>query len=300
VIECVYIAASARDARYTRICVASVRYFYPEIPIRLLAGGRLQRGLADELLHYWNVVTADLRLTGEYGWGFVKLEPLFGPHNEQFLVLDSDTVLTGPVLELWNKCSAPFLVDNEDQAEADVRRLYYDWEKLQMIEPNALPPRFVFNSGQWFGTAGVLTRNDFAPWVNWTMPRSLRHPTCFMPGEQGILNYVLNQKSARGGLLVERQQLMRWAGHSINDVSVEAVSQRNVAPRVVHWAGVKKARQQDMAGADLLGYFEQLYYERLLGGEARRVLAGYKDALSYLLHAAKVRAKLAFRKFTAS
>ena len=48
-IDCVYIAASGSDARYTRICVASVRYFYPEIPIRLLVGGALQRGLAAEL-----------------------------------------------------------------------------------------------------------------------------------------------------------------------------------------------------------------------------------------------------------
>src|SRR6266852_5165282 len=94
VIDRVYIAASARDARYTRICVASVRYFYPDIPIRLLVGGHLQRGLARELQQYWNVGTADLP-RGEYGWGFVKLEALFAPPGERFLVLDSDTVLTG-------------------------------------------------------------------------------------------------------------------------------------------------------------------------------------------------------------
>jgi len=200
VIDCVYIAVSARDARYTRICVASVRYFYPDIPIRLLVSGRLQRGLADELRQYWNVGTAELP-RGEYGWGFVKLEALFAPPGEKFLVLDSDTVLTGQVLETWNEFPASFLVDDEEQSEADTKRLYYDWEKVRKIDPSARPPRFVFNSGQWFGTGGVLTRDDFAPWVEWTMPRTLRHPEHFMPGDQGILNYVLNQKAAIEELL---------------------------------------------------------------------------------------------------
>jgi hypothetical protein len=298
VIDCVYIAVSARDARYTRICVASVRYFYPDIPIRLLVSGRLQRGLADELQQYWNVGTADLP-RGEYGWGFVKLEALFAPPGEKFLVLDSDTVLTGQVLETWNEFPAPFLVDDEEQSEADTKRLYYDWEKVRKIDPNARPPRFVFNSGQWFGTAGVLTRDDFAAWVEWTMPRTLRHPEYFMPGDQGILNYVLNQKAAIDGLCIERQQIMRWPGHSMEGLDAEMVSKRAAAPRVVHWAGVKRARQRDMIGADLLGYFERAYYQRLPAGEARRFFAAYRDVLSYSLVRAKVRVKLASRKLAA-
>ena len=95
-IDCVYIAASAQDARYTRICVASVRYFYPEIPIRLLVGGVFS---GDWPTSYRSIGTSGRLIfpsTVDYGWGFVKLEVLFGPPGEKFLVLDSDTVLTGP------------------------------------------------------------------------------------------------------------------------------------------------------------------------------------------------------------
>lgn len=170
-VDCIYVAASTHDARYTRICVASVRYFYPEIPIWLLVGGRLQRGLADELQKYWNVGTANLSTPGDFGWGFVKLEVLFGKPGEKFLVIDSDTVLAGPVLDLWSESGVPFLVDDEKQSDDDTKRLYYDWDKVRKIDPSARQPKFVFNSGQWFGTAGVLTRGDFAPWLTWTMPR---------------------------------------------------------------------------------------------------------------------------------
>jgi hypothetical protein len=298
-IDFIYIAASATDARYTRICVASVRYFYPHSPVRLLVSGRLQHGLTEELGRYWNVRVADLPGKSEYGWGFVKLEPLFGSPGERFLVLDSDTVLSGPVLDVWNDSRAPFLVDDEKQSEADTKRLYYDWEKVRLIDPCAQPPQFVFNSGQWFGTAGVLTRKDFAPWLAWTMPRRTIPPGHFMNGEQGILNYVFNRRVALEGLQVERRQIMRWPGHSMEGLDAETVSRKAAPHRIVHWAGLKKARQRDMVGADLLAYFEKVYYERLPAGGARRLLAGYRDASSQWLFGARVRVKLASRKFAA-
>ncbi len=110
-VDCIYIAACARDARLTRICVASIRYFYPDIPIRLLAGDILQRGLASELHSYWGVELVDLP-EGDYGWGLVKLEPLFGPPGQSFLVVDVDTAFTGPVLDMRAESDAPFFVDD--------------------------------------------------------------------------------------------------------------------------------------------------------------------------------------------
>jgi hypothetical protein len=297
-IDCIYIAASATDARYTRICVASIRYFYPDVPVRLLKSGNLQLGLTTELQQYWEIDIADRSGRGDYGWGFVKLEPLFGRPGEKFFVLDSDTVITGPVLGVWNDSPAPFLVDDEQQSEADTKRLYYDWEKVRAIDPCAQAPRFVFNSGQWFGTAGILTHEDFAPWVEWTMPRKLRHPEQFMPGDQGVLNYVLNRKMALGELQVERRRIMRWPGHSMEGLDAETVARRAAMPLVVHWAGLKKARQRDMAGADLLAFFEKLYYERLPAGEGRRIFAGCHHTLSHRLHETGMRVKLASRKLS--
>lgn len=295
-VDCVYIAASAGDSRYTRTCVASVRYFYPEVSIRLLVSGKLERGLSDELTRYWRVSTADLPNRGDYGWGFVKLEPLFGTPGEKFLVLDSDTVLTGPVLDVWYEPRAAFLVDDEQQSEEDTKRLYYDWEKVLAVDRCARPPRFVFNSGQWFGTAGVLTRSDFEPWVEWTMPRKLRHPEYFMPGDQGVLNYVFN-RNALEGLPVEKRKIMCWPGHSMEGLDVDSVLNKAAPARIVHWAGLKKARQRDMAGADLLSFFENFYYERLPVGSGRRLFAGCMHTVLHQLREAEVRVKLAFRKY---
>ena len=295
-IDCVYIAASGTDARYTRICVASIRYFYPEIPIRLLKGGALQRGLADELQRYWNVKTGDPPASGDYGWGFVKLEALFGPSGEKFLILDSDTALAGPVLSLWNECSAPFLVDDEKQLEEDNKNLYYDWEKVLSVDPGAQAPAFFFNTGQWFGTAGVLTRDDFGRWLAWTMPRSTVPPGYFMNGEQGILNYVLNRKAAIEGLKVQRAKIMRWPGHSMEGLSTETIANRTAPPLVIHWAGMKKPALRKMVGGDILLFYEKFYYTRVPAGTLRRWFAICQHFLIHWMHWVKVRVKLTYRR----
>jgi hypothetical protein len=275
-LDCIYLSASARDARYTRICVASIRHFYPDAPIKLLAGGRLEQGLADELSRYWDVSLPDFNRR-DWGWGFVKLEPLFGRSGERFMVVDSDTIFAGRVLATWAESTADFLVDDEQQSEADLLRLYYDWRKIAAIDPTAQPPKFVFNSGQWFGTAGVVRREDFALLMDWSgMSPQLRHPGLFMPGDQGVLNYVFNQKATLSGISVDRRKIMRWPGHGLADISAQSVADRTAPPLVIHWAGMKKPRLGDMAGADVLRFFEQLYYSRLPWAGTRRFWAGVK------------------------
>jgi hypothetical protein len=290
--DCIYVAASSRDARFARICIASIRYFYPDVPVKLLAGNVLQSGLVEEVKKYWNVGLADLP-AGDYGWGMVKLEPLFGCPGERFLVLDSDTVIAGDVLAAWNASSADFLVDDEQQSEADTRRLYYDSSKVAAIDPAARPPQFVFNSGQWFGTAGVLNRDDFALLMDWCgLPPRLRHPELFMPGEQGVLNYVLNQKAMRDGLAVDRRKIMRWPGHDMDGLDLMTVAERRAPPLIVHWAGMKKPKLSEMVGSDLLLFFENLYYQRLPSPRVERALGVGRHAWTELRTRLEIRARM--------
>jgi hypothetical protein len=298
VVDCVYIAACARDARLTRICVASIRYFYPDVPIRLLAGDALQRGLAEELRKYWGVELVDLP-PGDYGWGFVKLEPLFGPAGERFLVMDADTVFTGRVLDLRAESDAPFLGDDEHLSDSDFKRLYYDWDKLREIDPAVQPARKALNGGQWFGTAGLVTREEFDPWIEWSLPRRQRYPEYFMGGEQGVMSCVILKKEAVQGLRIDRRTLMRWPGNSMDGLDAESVSSRTAPPLVVHWAGMKTRLLRNAVGADLLAFFEKYYYERLPAGVVRRLLASCYHLWLQWKHFFAVRLRLGYRKWMA-
>jgi hypothetical protein len=255
-----------------RICVASIRYFYPQVPIKLLAGDILERGLAKELQKYWKVGVVDLPV-GDYGSGFIKLEPLFGPVGQRFMVLDVDTVFAGKVLEHRAYSDAPFIVDDESLPDANLKRLYYDWDNLRELDPKVQPARKAFNTGQWFGVAGIIKREDFDRWVEWTLPRRLRYPDRFMTGDQGVQNYVMLQKEALEGLCIERRAVMHWPGHSMAGIDAPSVANGVAPPVVVHWAGMKMMFLRNMAGSDLLEFFEAFYYSKLPGGQLRRLLA---------------------------
>jgi hypothetical protein len=276
-VDVIYLAACARDARLTRICIASIRHFYPDVPIKLLAGDIIQPGLAEEVAKYWNVGLASLPV-GDYGWGMVKLEPLFGAPKQSFMVCDVDTVFTGPVLDVRAKSDAPFFVDDEQLSDADSRRLYYDWDKLRAIDPKVVSAIPAFNVGQWFGTAGLVKRDEFDRWIEWTLPRRLRYQQYFMGGDQGVTNYVLLQKEAYEGLRIERHKLMRWPGYpnSLDGLDVASVAAKTAPPLVIHWAGVKCLFLRNMVGYELLQYFENLYFSRLPFGRVRRTVAAWR------------------------
>jgi hypothetical protein len=271
-VDRIYLAACARDARLTRICLASIRYFYPDAPIQILAGDILQPGLAEELKKHWNVEVADLP-PGDYGWGLVKIEPLFGPPGQRFLVMDVDTAFTGKVLDLRAESDAPFFVDDEVLSDADFKRLYYDWDKLAEVDPDVQSARKAFNVGQWFGTAGLVNREEFDRWVEWTLPRRLRYPDVFMGGDQGIMNYVVLKKEAFEGLRIDRRTIMRWPGDGMEGLDAASVAAGKAPPLVIHWAGMKATFLHDMVGGDLLQFFEDWYYQHMPMGRVRKLLA---------------------------
>lgn len=287
-LDVVYIAASARDARFTRLCVASIRYFYPDAAIELIVGGPLQPGLVEELQRHWNVGVANLP-AGDYGWGFIKLEPLFLPPGKRFLVLDSDTVIAGPVLDWVAKYDDAFIVVDEKETQEVVKSIYFDWTKATKNGITPREPDFVFNSGQWFGRSGIIKREDFAGLVQFGSPTKLVDPTVFKNGEQGVLNFVLNDKARMGVLSVARVPLMHWPGVGMNGLNAKMVAAKEAPPVVVHWAGMKKARLSAMVGADLLTFFEKCYYQRIPGGEAARLYAGIRHALSHWLNEIRIR-----------
>ncbi|THD77677.1 MAG: hypothetical protein E7812_13020 [Phenylobacterium sp.] len=297
-VDVIYIAASRRDGRFTRICVASVRRWYPDAAVRLLIGGPLEPGLERELRRFWSVGVADLPRE-DYGWGFVKLEPLFQPAGERFLVLDSDTVMTGPVLQHAADRTEDFIVDDEEQSAEGASEIYFD-RALAEREGLAIPAAaFLFNSGQWIGTSGLIHRTDFDGLVDWGRPPRLANPRVFKNGDQGVLNFVLNDKVRKGGVRVGRVPLMRWPGHGMGGLSAQAIASDQAPARVIHWAGFKNPRLSALPGADILLFFEKAYYARLPGGSARRLLSAARHVAGAWLDRLFLPARLAWNRRTA-
>src|SRR5262249_8446520 len=120
----------------------------------------------------------------------------------------------------------------------------------------------------------------------------------FKNGDQGVLNFVLNQKSRLDDLRVERRKIMRWPENSMKDVDAASVAARTAPALVVHWAGLKRERLKDMVGADLLSFFERCYYKKIPGGQVRRIAAIVTSAAAGHLRKAHAKTTNAIRRTT--
>jgi hypothetical protein len=113
-----------------------------------------------------------------------------------------------------------------------------------------------------------------------------------MPGDQGVLNYVLNKRALLDGLRVETRSVMRWPGRELQTLNAKSLATKTAEPVIVHWAGLKKARLSQLNGFELLSFFEKLYYSRLPAGSFRRALASYVYMLSFWLREIRLKMRL--------
>ncbi|MDB4911623.1 MAG: hypothetical protein JWO39_2446 [Gemmatimonadetes bacterium] len=269
-IDRVYIAAHRKDLRLTRICVASVRRWYPDIPVFLLKDETNGTFSTREIEATWNVRVWPTK-ERSFGWGFIKLEPLFDTERHRFLMLDSDIVFLGKVIDALERFDADFVVQEETQPPSDVPDLYFDAAKIRAsFNPGLRDPEFTFNTGQYVGTSGLVAREDFSNLVEWSQPRRVRYGDMFNPGDQGVLNYDVLEKLADLSISVARTPFMKWGKVEMSPFEVASLDGYSPYPFVIHWAGLKHLRLRRMLRADILSHFEAAYYRRLAFGHARR------------------------------
>lgn len=272
-IECIYINTHRYDYQLTRTCIASVRYWYPDIEIFLikdLSNGRFNTNLFEQK---WGVKILPTG-SSKFGWGYGKLEALFQPVKKSFLVLDADTVLTGPVLLNVENMDADFLVDEEKQTEDKFCTLYYDIHNIGKVDAQFKYPGYSFNTGQWYGTAGILKREDFDHIIKWAEPPESKYPSIIFQGEQGHLNFILHQMEQNGEINIVRKKIMIWpADRNAEFIILERIRRKDpIFPYIIHWAGMKFKRLSNYPRADILEFYQSLFRSKLSFSEKIRDL----------------------------
>ena len=197
-----------------------------------------------------------------FGSGISKLEPLFLPRGDRFLILDADLVLLGPVVDLLDGVAGDFVVHPREQAQLYTERDTYVLGRLAAFDPTFVPPGFVFNTGQFVATPGLLQRSDFDGLIEWTAPRRQCHPEIFKCAEQGLLNYVLFRKAAAGQITLGRQEFFLQARWDETPITVEDLARRTSPPQLYHWAGYKGPTLDLMPRADFPALLPEIGAEK--------------------------------------
>jgi hypothetical protein len=190
-----------------------------------------------------------------------KLEPLFLPRHERCLILESDVVVMGPVLERLEQYDEDFVVAYESHPSGEIHRYYFNEEAVHGLDPAFQFPGYVFNSGQIVTNTGIFQRAEFAQFVSFSEPRQPLLPELFLCGEQGFLNYLVLSKVQRGEITLKRHDFMKWSGRMRPD-EVETIRLQTDSPYdfMVHWAGPKTKAFSTTAMGYLLEFFEDEYY----------------------------------------
>ena len=116
---------------------------------------------------------------------------------------------------------------------------YFNPSRVAEEFPDFRFPGYVFNTGQFVATTGILRRADFAGPIDFSEPRRRLREDRFSCGDQGLLNFVLFRKQQSGELTIHRAGFMEWPpALAPGSIAIRKL-ERGGYPFLLHWAGPK-------------------------------------------------------------
>jgi len=224
-----------------------------------------------EIEKYWNVQVYPGRQK-TLGWGFGKLEVMTESPARRLLLLDSDVVFAGRVIDRLERFDEDLIVDKEDFDATAVEVQFFSTDNLRQLDPEFAFPGYGFNTGQIVATTGRLNKQDFDGFLDW-QTRTVKHPEVFKKGEQGLFNYVALCKVQHGELTIHREAFMVWPGEAARaeHIHLEDLTSEGRQQQVIHWAGLGWGKAlEEMPRSEILLHFEDIYYSRVPLGAWRR------------------------------
>lgn len=200
-----------------------------------------------------------------------QLEPFYGEPGIKFFLMDTDIVFVGFMLERLSSHSEDIVVQREFAKRDSTNLHWINLDRIPALDPFFEYPGWAFNSGQWAGTSGVLKPDDFRDWITDEPIPRVRHPEVFYRS-QGLLNYVIMKRTAEGALTMGYEDVAIWGNltEEMNSISLEAIQTRSERPVILHWAGIKAPKLEQLPRADILDFFERYYYSRFTAGVVRK------------------------------
>lgn len=282
----IYLVCYKNDVHLARICIASIRYWYPDIDIFLIKDEASGTFDTTFLERYWGVQIAINNTPFRHGL-FNAMAAFFQDFEGRGLVVDPDIVFAGRVIDILEKESEDFLVNPEYVESSDhpnVFNTYYDYKRIKSHDPSYKYPGYCFNAGQIVFTNGIIKQDDFLKLLNITeSSTTAKLSKTFRHGDQGIWNYVLNKKQQAGELTIGKVNFMVWPSNKYEKkypIDLNIIQQKNNKyPFLIHWAGITGLGFISlMTYSKVLKFFRQYYYSKI--PNSRVVM--YKDQIIFL------------------
>jgi hypothetical protein len=131
---------------------------------------------------------------------------------------------------------------------------YFNPSRVAEEFPDFRFPGYVFNTGQFVATTGILRRADFAGPIDFSEPRRRLREDRFSCGDQGLLNFVLFRKQQSGEVAI----------HRAGSIAIPKL-ERGGYSFLPHWAGPKRPELAAHSLGEVLTWFAEKYHRDVAG-----------------------------------
>jgi hypothetical protein len=273
----ILICCVKKDYHLAKICVASIRYFYPDVAIYLLKDEGEGNFSTKELETCFGVRLIDYGIK-KFGWAAGKIffctDKRFA--GERFLILDTDIVMIGKLLDVpWTATDWDVIVDAEKLSnpyEEWFSSIYFETSTIERMYPDFYFPGYVFNTGQLFYKVGCVERETYADFFDFKQYPFWKKLDIFPLVDQSLFNYLLPTLHHQQKLTLVPQHFMYWSeGNEVKQqLKLEDIKNETAPPFVIHWAGAfRSPLVNKMSRSDILLFFEQYYFSRVPFGKLK-------------------------------
>ncbi|RZL31927.1 MAG: hypothetical protein EOP00_34560 [Pedobacter sp.] len=263
------ITVNKKDLWFCRICVASIRYYYPEIAIYLIKDELNGKFSTHEIEKYWKVKLINFKQR-KFGWSGAKMHFYCDVRfkGQNWLVLDADIVMIGRILDndyVLNFESDVIVSEEFHTAyESDwFTQTYFDYNKIKAEFPTYTYPGYTFNCGQLFCKGAFLSKEVLGPFFDFEKTPGWKMAHLLPLVDQSVFNLLFPQLSEKNKLKVGRAKYMIWGeDHSVlNEIPLSSITDGKTYPYLIHWAGcIRNPSLKQMNRSDILIFFEKYYY----------------------------------------
>lgn len=286
-IEKVAMACHKGDLWLAKISIASVRYWYPEIKIQLYKDLYSGEFSTKELEKYWGVeVRGESKIL--CGSPLTKLHIMASSVGERVLVIDTDTVFAGKVLDYLETFSDDVVVSVENNVNCHSEwfsRTYYDYKKIKEVDPCFCFPGFSFNTGQLVLTTGIVGYGDLSNYVDFRPRANVKNQEIFKLYDQGLLNYIFPKQEQAGSIKIGRANFMRWMSFRARENNAENIlddiRNMNGLPVILHWAGTVHPDICKMPRSEIMVFFQKHYYSKIPFGQFTKYFLNKHKKIRY-------------------
>lgn len=266
-IDKVYVFCCKKDLYLTRICVASIRYWNESVPIEFVKD--LSQGDFDtrELETVFGVSVAPI---GYRNLSFYsKLYPFMLPTGERALLIDSDIVWAGNLLESLESFREDIIVEGYTPREAktEMQKWFFNLSKLKENYPDYEYPGYLFNCGQLVVNTSKFSEADFSDIIEWKENMAPLVPGIFVGEDQGILNYVISRKIRKNEISLRSHHFFLWGwSEEAREIRLSNIKLGKPYPFLIHWYGAKNGLVSFLPNAGILKFYEAFYYSKIKHG----------------------------------